>query len=136
VRITGLGELRRADRIAVHQRVQRLAVGATRVRGLELDRGGDPLQLDDRGGGKAGRIRHLGGERSATELRLERGARALHPGDLGARVAGERVLPAEFVEHGAADAHKAVGARLVGRAVESQEGLDQRELARAGQVRP
>ena len=129
-----LGRPRRACRIVVDDRVQRIAVHVGLVDRACLGGGSELLQVCDCCGRQTGRGRDLVRIGHAAELALQRRGGATHKRDLRARVTRQRVEPAEFVEDRPADAHVAIRARLVGRAVEAQERFDQRELAGAREV--
>lgn len=134
VRIDGLGGARRAGGLAIDERVELLAMGIGLVGGAGLGGEREAVELRDGGGRVPGDGGNLARVRRAAEVALERLASAAHERDLRARVARERVEPAELIEERAADAHEAVRAGLLAGTVEAQERLDQGELAGAREI--
>ncbi len=116
------------------QDAQELAICIRLVERTRLGGVRELLELTHGLDGQAGERGDIRWSRRTPELLLERSFRAADGGDLRARVPGQRIEPAKFVEHGAADAHVAIRARLRRRALVAEEGLDEREFSGAREV--
>ena len=134
VRVAGLGGAGRARGGDIDEGAELFAVGVGFVERAGVRGGGELVEARDGVAGEAGERGDLGEGRRAAEIAFKRSLRAAHECNLGAGVAGERIEAAEFVEHGAAHAHVAIRARLLGRTVPAQQRLDEREFAGACEV--